>query len=130
MPHLSTPPEPTPLPLPQPAAAPAQSRWLIRLPGHRRTPAGLEWRLWKRLPAILFLGTVLPALLGLLWWWMAPDPPSADQQRDLLWRSYSLIGWVVLHWTLVLTVAIGCIVVMIMKGPGFVADAYPPPGRE
>jgi len=121
-------PDPEPAPLPQPAPAPP--RGLIRLPGHRPTPPGLEWTLWKRLPAILFLGTALPALLGLWWWWMTPDPPSADQQRELLWRVYSLIGLVVFHWTLVLTVAIGCIVVMIMKGPGFVADAYPPPGRE
>ena len=43
---------------------------------------------------------------------------------------YSLVGVVVFHWTLVLTVAIGCIVVMVMKGPAYVADPYPPPGRE
>ena len=120
--------EPEPSLPPQTSPEPASA--LTRLAGHRPTPPGLEWALWKRLPAILFLGTVLPALLGLLWWWMAPEAPTADDQRELLWRTYSLIGLVVLHWTLVLTAAIGCIVVMIMKGPGFVADAYPPPGRE
>ena len=35
------------------------------------------------------------------------------------------IGVVVLHWTLVLTVAIGAFIVMVMKGPAYVADAYP-----
>jgi len=30
---------------------------------------------------------------------------------------------------LVLTLAIGCAIVMVMKGPAYVADAYPPPGR-
>jgi len=30
-----------------------------------------------------------------------------------------------LHWTLVLTLAIGCVIVMLMKGPAYVADAYP-----
>ena len=113
-----------------PTTAPAQPRGLIRLPGHRYAAPGLEWTLWKRLPAILLLGTALPALLGLGWWWMTPDPPSADEQRELLWGTYSLVGVVVLHWTLVLTVSIGCIVVMVMKGPGYVADPYPPPGRE
>jgi hypothetical protein len=29
---------------------------------------------------------------------------------------------VVFHWTAVFTVAIGCVVVMLMKGPGYVAD--------
>ena len=113
-----------------PPPDPPQPRGLIRLPGHQPTPPGLEWTLWKRLPAILFLGTAVPALLGLGWWWMTPDPPSAHEQRELLWGAYSLIGVVVLHWTLVLTVGIGCIVVMVMEGPGYVADAYPPPGRE
>jgi hypothetical protein len=37
---------------------------------------------------------------------------------------------VLLHWTLVLTVAIGCVIVIVMKGPAYVADGYPPPGRE
>jgi hypothetical protein len=31
---------------------------------------------------------------------------------------------VVLHWTLVLTVGIGCVIVMLMKGPAFVADGF------
>ena len=54
----------------------------------------------------------------------------AGQERDLLLLTYRLIGLVVLHWTLVLTLAIGCAIVIVMKGPAYVADAYPPPGRE
>jgi hypothetical protein len=34
------------------------------------------------------------------------------------------IGVVLLHWALLLTVAIGCVIVMLMKGPAFVADGY------
>jgi hypothetical protein len=30
----------------------------------------------------------------------------------------------VLHLTLVLTAAIGCVIVMLMKGPAFVADGF------
>ena len=36
-----------------------------------------------------------------------------------------MVGVVILHWTLVLTVGIGCVVVMMMKGPAYVADTYP-----
>lgn len=43
---------------------------------------------------------------------------------------YQIISLVVLHWTLVLTLAICCAVVIVMKGPAFVADPYPPPGRD
>jgi hypothetical protein len=31
---------------------------------------------------------------------------------------------VILHLTLVLTLAIGCVIVMVMKGPAYVADPY------
>lgn len=97
---------------------------LRRLPGFERTPPGREWALWKRLPAILLMGTALPlAVLLALWWTLA----TAAEERHLLLLSYQLLGLLVLHWTLVLTVAIGCVVVMVMKGPAFVADAYPLP---
>ena len=103
---------------------------LSRLPGSKRSPSGLEWALWKRLPAILVLGTAVPIGLALALWWAAPGQPSAAEERDLLLLTYKLIGLVVLHWTLVLTLSIGCVIVLVMKGPAFVADAYPPPGRE
>ncbi len=35
------------------------------------------------------------------------------------------ISVLVLHWTAVLTVAIAAFIVMVMKGPAYVADAYP-----
>jgi hypothetical protein len=103
---------------------------LTRLPGSRRSPHGFEWVLWKRLPAILLLGTVLPIGAGLIMWWLAPAQPTASETSDLLRVVYQLAGLVLLHWTLVLTVAIGCIVVLVMKGPAYVADPYPPPGRD
>lgn len=38
-----------------------------------------------------------------------------------------MFGVVVLHWTLVLTLALGCFIVRLTKGPAYVADAYPLP---
>lgn len=101
-----------------------------RLPGHTRTPPGLEHRLWRRLPAVLAWGTLLPvgvALLRRLAAAWSAHPPS---DSALALGEYALVGVVVLHWTLVFTVAVGCWVVRIMKGPAFVADPYPPPGRN
>jgi hypothetical protein len=103
---------------------------LNRLPGARRWPHGLEWALWKRLPAILVLGTAVPSGVALALWWMAPGQPTAAEERDLLLLMYQLIGLVVLHWTLIFTLALGCVIVLLMKGPAFVADAYPLPERE
>ena len=103
--------------------------WLRKLSG-RSAPAGLEWRLWRWLPGIFAWGTLLP-VLGIAWAvWTSPPDPSPTQAREHGLLVFCLAGVVVLHWTLVLTVAIGCVVVMIMKGPAFEADPYPPEGRN
>lgn len=115
---------------PQREASARPAGWLNRLPGFERAAPGLEWTLWKKLPLLLVAGTVLPLLVALLWWLAAADVPTPAEDRDFWLVMYRLIGVVVLHWTVVGTVAIGCVIVMVMKGPAFVADAYPPADRE
>lgn len=100
---------------------------LNHLPGFTRSPHGREWALFRRLPAILVIGTALPIGWVLVRWWMAPHQPSAAETRDLLLLTYQLVGLVVLHWTLVFTVSIGCVIIWLMKGPAYVADPFPPP---
>ena len=51
---------------------------------------------------------------------------GASNGALLLW-DYAMFGVVTLHWTLVLTVALGCFIVRVMKGPAYVADTYPLP---
>jgi hypothetical protein len=98
--------------------------WLQRLPGFTRSAPGLEWALWKKLPWIGLAGTVLPlALMGLAYG-LAPANPSPAAERELAQWLYIAIGVVVLNWTLLLTAAIGCVIVMLMKGPAFVADGF------
>lgn len=101
--------------------------WLNKLPGFQRSASGLEWVLWKRMPHIAAAGTLLPLLAIGLAYLGLPESPSPAELRSFTLLQYTVLGVVVLHWTLVLTVAIGCIVVMVMKGPAYVADAYPLP---
>ena len=98
--------------------------WLKKLTPDRRARSGLEWTLWCKLPFIALAGTLLPLLcLGLLH--LLSDPQSdAAQARWLQMVDYGVGGLVIFHWTMVATVAIGCVIVMVMKGPGYVADGY------
>jgi hypothetical protein len=99
--------------------------WLQKIPNSIRTASGLEWRLWRKLPKIALLGTVLPLVgLGVLHWMNDPQA-SAAQARWLQMADYFVGAVIVFHWTMVLTIAIGCIIVMVMKGPGYMADSYP-----
>lgn len=101
-----------------------------RLPGFQRAAPGLEQRIWRRLPAILLWGTLLPlgvAGTNRLLASTAATPGSSD--GALLMWDYTMLGTILLHWTLVLTVALGCFIVRVLKGPASVADAYALPQR-
>jgi len=91
---------------------------LTRLPGSRRIPSGLEWTVLKRLPMILLAGTLLPAAVVFM---MQADLST----KAALEAQYTAIGVVLFHWISVLTVGIFCLIVVLMKGHGYVADAYP-----
>jgi hypothetical protein len=98
--------------------------WLNKIPGTSRATSGLEWTLWCKLPLIAVLGTMLPLVgLGLMYLFANPLAGAA-QERWLQIATYGICGVVIFHWTMVLTVGIGCIIVMVMKGPGYVADGY------
>jgi hypothetical protein len=99
-----------------------------KLPGFVRSAPGWEQRIGRRLPATLLWGTLLPLALAGGSHLLAPAAPDtgASDGAVLLW-DYAMIGVAVLHWTLVLTVALGCFIVRVMKGPAYVADAYPVP---
>lgn len=92
-----------------------------RLPGFTRTPAGQERVVLRMLPKAFFLGTLLLALPSLLAHLIAsPDDALAVTTTDIY-----VISLVILHWTVVFTIGIAAFIVMMMKGPAYVADAYP-----
>jgi hypothetical protein len=90
----------------------------------RQTPHGLELQILKRLPRIALLGSLLPlALSGLVR--VIPSEAGADRAKHIKSVDIFAISTEVTFLTAILTVAIGCVVVYIMKGPAYGADSYP-----
>lgn len=91
----------------------------------RVAPPGLEIRLLKAMPVAALASIVLPLLLA----WAAriyvPGAGFANAVKTI--KSVDIFAWSVSATllTAVFTVTIGCIVVWVMKGPAYVADAYP-----
>lgn len=98
--------------------------WLRKLPGYQRTPAGFELRLLRMMPTVWLAGTLLPALMAFAARYLLTGDTAAELARNIQMFDYAMIGLVILLWTLVLTVTIGCIIVWLMKGPAYVADGY------
>ncbi len=100
----------------------------------RCEPPGLEWSILRRLPKALLIGTLMPVGLSILVRVM-PSAQGVDRAKSVMSVDIFSVATALTFWTAVLTVAIGCIVVAIMKGPAYVADAYPlvdarRPGRD
>ncbi|MEM9334410.1 MAG: hypothetical protein AAGA33_06125 [Pseudomonadota bacterium] len=89
----------------------------------RRSPPGLETRLLRRLPVITLLGSLLPLALVVLVR-ILPVQPGVDAAKHIRTVDIFAIAAELTFLTAVLTVAIGCVVVYIMKGPAYVWDAY------
>jgi hypothetical protein len=87
-----------------------------------RSPAGLEWSLFRKIPHMTIAGL---SVLGVLWaaghYW--PWESNADKQFQQF--EFALIGAAIFLATMLVTLAIGCVVVLIMKGPRYSADSYP-----
>ena len=98
--------------------------WLKKLPGYQRTPYGIEWRILRKIPSVLIVGAVLPALLSGLARLFFTQGTVAEVERHIQTFDYAMIGLAMVIWTAALTVMIGCVIVWLMKGPAYVADGY------
>ena len=97
--------------------------WFLRKLHSRREPPGLEWAILRRLPGIAAAGVVVPVLVAVGNRWFPPaDAVDAAKQAMTVDILAFAVGLTAL--TAVFTVAIGCITVIVMKGPAYVADAY------
>ena len=99
--------------------------WFTKLPGSRKEAPGLEWRVLRCLPVLALAGSVLPMLYALGVRFFDGGLPDADTLKAVQSADILAIAAVILHWTVILTLALGCAIVVVMKGHAYVADAYP-----
>jgi len=98
--------------------------WFQRLPGFTRTPAGIERTILRVLPKAAGYGTLLMMLPSMLTRLATVVHPGAVGERAITTIDIYVAGLVFLHWNVLLTVGIGAFIVMVMKGPAYVADGY------
>ena len=90
----------------------------------RREPPGLEWQILRKLPKVTLAGLMIPVALAILVR-IVPPEPGVNIAKHIRSVDIFAIATAITFFTAVFTVAIGCIIVYIMKGPAYVADAYP-----
>ena len=94
-------------------------KYFNKLPGFIKTPSGIEWVILKKLPLIFAVCAAIPCTAILLLYF---SNQTLDPEQ--LKTIYLCLGILFSIFFFAGVVAIGCIVVMIMKGPAYVADPY------
>lgn len=96
-----------------------------KLPDATQYPIGIEWPVLKKIPHIFIIGTLLissPAVII----YFKNTVISAAQYKTI----YICLGALFSYWFFVGVLVIGCVLIMLMKGPGYVADAYELPKED
>ena len=94
------------------------SGWLRKLPGYQVYEPGLERKVLHQLPQFTVMGSLAIALPSVLARLLLS--PKAERIIDIL-----VIATEIFFLGMVLTLAIAALIVMLAKGPAYVADAYP-----
>jgi hypothetical protein len=97
--------------------------WLRKVED-RQTPSGMELRILRKLPVVTLVASLavlaLPVLVRLL-----PAEPGIDPLKAARSVDIFAIATEITLLVAVFTIAIGCVVVHIMKGPAYAADSLP-----
>jgi len=97
-----------------------------RLQSHHRGAPGLEWKLFKKLPLCLLGGAIVPLLVALGGRAFPPEGSASEVAKQISTLDIFAIAIGLTAWSAIITVGVGCIVVIVMKGPAYVADGYSP----
>ncbi len=95
-----------------------------KLPGYSKTPAGMERTILRLLPKVSLAGSILIALPALVirllpLFDMAPVDFKLASTVDIMSIAVMIVFWLGL-----VVVGTGAFLVMLMKGPAYVADPY------
>ena len=88
-------------------------------------PAGLEWAIRKRMPMALLATIFIPLIMSALVRFYPIVGSAAEIARHQASIDIMAVALLLTGLSAILTVSILCITICIMKGPAYVADAYP-----
>lgn len=86
---------------------------------------GIERQILRQIPQVFIFGLMglsLPSLLARL---LPISGSVTEVQRWIGTVDIYVISLIVFYCTAIFTIGFGALIVMIMKGPAYVADAYP-----
>lgn len=101
------------------------SPYFNKLPGHKKTPSGIERKILRLTPRVFLCGLAGIASISIFARVFPVSGSLGDVLRWIQMVDIYVISISVFYCTAIFTIALGAFIVMVMKGPAYVADAYP-----
>lgn len=98
---------------------------LRTLDGFQVSPPGLERVILRRIPEFFCLGSGAIAAPSILIRVLPHAGPLKQWQEAIAMMDIVVISCLVFYVTMLFTLGLGALIVKLMKGPAYVADAYP-----
>lgn len=96
---------------------------MTKLHNHRH-PAGLEWVILKKIPKVLLAGIFIPLFMAILARLFPIAGTLAEIEKHQIGVDILSMSLFFMVASAAFTLTIGCVIVVLMKGPAYVADAY------
>ena len=90
----------------------------------QRQPAGLARVVLKKIPQVLLAGFFIPLFMAIFARLFPISGTPAEIAKYQISVDILSISLAFMTFTAAFTVTIGCIIIVLMKGPAYVADAY------
>lgn len=97
----------------------------IKLPSPRPEPLGIEASILKSVLRWCFWGSLFivePSIFARLFDW---NPKSVNIEVAMISIDIGVVAVLILYWTFLFTITISALIVKVIKGHAYQADAYP-----
>ena len=101
------------------------SQLFKKLPGHRTSPPGKERWILRQAPMWTLMGTLAILMPSILIRVFPNEGSIAGSAGTAGLIDILVIATLICYWIALFTIVIGAYIVVLMKGPAYVADAYP-----
>jgi hypothetical protein len=101
------------------------NRLLKKLPGHQISPPGFERWILRQAPWWTLMGTLSILMPSALVRVLPAQHQVVGSTSNLGMIDILVIATLIFYWAIIFTIVIGACIVVLMKGPAYVADAYP-----
>ena len=98
--------------------------WPRKTLHNRRAAPGLERKILRQMPWLVAGNVAVPLLMMGLARVLSGKPLTEAVAKHLMSVDIAAIALGLTFATALLTLVIGCVIVMVMKGPAYVADPY------